>query len=187
MHTAEVVVTRELVQEETHQDAFLRLIVEYEPALRRLAGVYLRQPADREDLFQEIAVALWQAIPRFRGESTVRTWLYRIAHNVALSSAAKLYRRGATEQAGPVPTDPQPAPRDAEHEILRVEKQRLLAVAIRELPVIDRQIVLLHLEGLAYAEIVEVCGLSETAVATRLSRIREKLKEKIQAKEVGRP
>jgi len=186
MHTAEAVVTREFVREEAQRDTFLRLIAEYEPALRRLAGAYLRPSADREDLFQEIAIALWQALPQFRGKSSVRTWLYRIAHNVALSSAAKRHRQDAREQPVPDQIGLKSAARDAEQEILQAEKQRLLAAAIRELPVADRQIMLLHLEGLAYAEIVEICGLSETAVATRLSRIREKLKDKIQAKEAGR-
>lgn len=146
-------------KEADRHEVFLRLIAEYEPALRRLAGGYLRQPADREDLFQEIAVALWQAIPQFRRESSVRTWLYRIAHNVALSCAAKLQRRGAKEQPVPDELDPKSGASNVEQEILRAEKQRLLIIAIRELPVLDRQIILLHLEGLGYAEIVEICGM----------------------------
>ncbi len=62
--------------------------------MRRLAAVYVNDGRDREDLVQEIAVALWQAIPKFRGEASERTWLYRIAHNTAITASAKLWRRG---------------------------------------------------------------------------------------------
>lgn len=69
----------------------------------------------------------------------------------------------------------------AEDSLLQAEKARLLNASIRELGIVDRQIVLLHLEGLSYAEIEEVAGLSQTAIATRLTRAREKLKQKIRA------
>lgn len=166
---------------ETNRDAFLGLIGQYEPAIRRLARAYLDQAADQEDLFQEIAVALWQSLPGFRGESSQRTWVYRIAHNVAISHSAKLRRRGGTEGAIPEAFDPPSAAIGVEHELLQVEKLRMLHAAIRELAPIDRQIVLLHLEGLTYAEMEEITGLSESAIATRLTRSREKLKAKIRA------
>jgi RNA polymerase sigma-70 factor (ECF subfamily) len=169
---------REAAHVTSQHDTFLRFIAQYEPALRRLAGAYVEQTADREDLFQEIAVAIWQAVPRFRGESSERTWLYRIAHNVAISSAAKLRRRGQAEGRMPEHFDHASLAPNGEQEAFRSEKLRLLNESVRGLPAIDRQIILLHLEGLSYAEIEEVSGLSETAVATRLSRIREKLKEK---------
>jgi len=165
--------------QEASQQTFLRLIAQYESALRRLAGAYVAQSTDREDLFQEIAVAIWQAVPGFRGESSERTWLYRIAHNVAISSVAKARRRGQREEGMAERFDYASLAPNAEQEVLRSEKLRLLNEAIRDLPAIDRQIILLHLEGLSYGEIEEVSGLSEAAVATRLTRIREKLKEKI--------
>ena len=178
-----VVVTRE----SERYDVFVRLIGQFEPALRRLAAAYFDRDGDCEDLFQEIALALWQAIPKFRRESSERTWLYRIAHNVAISLAAKTYRRGTRETSLPEELEhPSPAA-DAEEEMLREEKRRALVDAIRGLAPTDRQIILLHFEGLSYAEIEEVSGLSETAIATRLSRIRAKLKEEIRRREVGKP
>jgi RNA polymerase sigma-70 factor (ECF subfamily) len=177
--------TGETAREATRRDTFLRLIEQYGPALKRLAGAYLDREADREDLFQEIAVALWQAIPAFRGESSERTWLYRIAHNVAISDSARLRGHRRREEAAPELFDRASAAPDAEKELLREEKRRLLVEAIRELSGVDRQIVLLHLEGLSYAEIEEVSGLSQAALATRLTRAREKLKEHIRSKEGG--
>ena len=171
------------VVDTTKRETFLRLVAEYEPALRRLAGAYLEQTADREDLFQEIAVALWQAIPRFRGESSERTWLYRIAHNVAITGATRLRGRGRREEPISEPFEHISHLPTAEQGLLHREKQRLLIEAVRQLPMVDRQVILLHLEGLSYAEIETISGLSETAIATRLTRIREKLRAQIHGKE----
>lgn len=165
--------------------SFRALMEQYEPALRRLAGAYVAQAADREDLFQEIAVAIWQAIPRFRGEASERTWLYRIAHNVAISSAARLRRKMQREESIPELFDRASQSSDAEQNLLSEEKRRLLIDSVRDLPAVDRQIVLLHLEGLSYAEIEGVTGLSETAIAARLTRIREKLKARIHSTNGG--
>lgn len=185
MHAEALLETSKATGERIRRDSFLELIEQYEPALRRLAGAYLVQAADRDDLFQEIAVALWRAIPGFRGGSSQRTWVYRIAHNVAISSAAKLRRRGRTEETMPERFEHASGARNAEQEVLRAEKLRLLNDSIRDLPVTDRQIILLHLEGLSYAEIEEISGLSETAIATRLTRIREKLRKTIHGMEGG--
>ena len=185
---AEAVAETSLVsQESDRNDVFLRLMQQFEPALRRLAAAYFDREADRADLFQEIALALWQAIPRFRRESSERTWLYRIAHNVAISSSARTRRRARREEFLSEEFEHPSAAAGAEEGLLLGEKRRALVDSIRLLAATDRQIILLHLEGLSYAEIEEVSGLSETAIATRLSRIRAKLKEEIRKREVGKP
>ena len=175
--------TLEGVRDASRHDRFLRLITHYEPALRRLAGAYLERTSDREDLVQDIALALWKAIPAFRGDSSERTWLYRIAHNVAITSAVKTIRRGKREERiSDAFEHPSSAP-DTEHELLSEEKRRLLFDSIRSLPTVDRQLVVLHLEGLSYTEIERVTGLSQSAIATRLSRIRGRLRGEIQSRE----
>ena len=176
-----------VTKESERNDVFLRLIQQFEPALRRLAAAYFDREADRADLFQEIALALWQAIPSFRRESSERTWLYRIAHNVAISSSAKTHRQARREEFLPEEFEHPSAAADAEQGLLLDEKRRAMVDSIRRLAATDRQITLLHLEGLSYAEIEEVSGLSETAIATRLSRIRARLKEEIRRGEVGKP
>ena len=172
--------TRDQARDETRRERFLALIGQYEAPLRRLVGAYLAHPADREDLFQEIALALWQAIPGFRGEASERTWLYRIAHNIAISACARRGRRGRHEEPMPEGFEPPAAGASSEERLVREEKRRLLLLAIRELPAVDRQVVLLHLEGLGYSEIEEVCGLSQSAIATRLTRIRDRLRDRLQ-------
>lgn len=185
---AEAVAETALVSEESDRnDVFLRLMQQFEPALRRLAAAYFDREADRADLFQEIALALWQAIPRFRKESSERTWLYRIAHNVAISSSAKTHRRARREEFLSEEFEHRSGAAGAEEGLLLGEKRRALVDSIRRLAAADRQVILLHLEGLSYTEIEEVSGLSETAIATRLSRIRAKLKEEIRKREVAKP
>lgn len=163
------------------REAILRLMEQYEPALRRLTAGYADQPADREDLFQEIAMALWQALPNYRGEASERTWLYRIAHNIAITASTRRWTRRKREEPMPEMFDaPSPA-MNSEDELLRSERQGQLLSAIRSLPTVDRQLVLLHFEGLSHAEIQQISGLSQSAIATRLSRLRDRLKHKVQA------
>lgn len=131
-------------------------------------------------------MALWRALPAFRGDASRRTWLYRIAHNVAISASTRIRSRGKREEPILETSDHAAASLNAEQELLQKEKQRLLLEGVRRLGVVDREIVLLHLEGLSNAEIEEVSGLSQAAVATRLTRIREKLKLKIQQQVHGK-
>ena len=176
-----------LAADTLRRGTFLRLMDEYQPAIHRLAAAYVETSADREDLFQEIATALWQAIPSYRRESSERTWLYRIAHNTAITAAAKLRRRGRAESALDSAADPMPSSaRPVDEQMIRNERRDLMIQAVRTLSPLDRQLILLHLEGLSNDEIHEVCGLSEGAVATRLSRIRDRLAQEIRRKEAGR-
>jgi RNA polymerase sigma-70 factor, ECF subfamily len=165
---------------------FLRLMRQFEPALWRLVQVYTPKPADRDDLFQEIALALWRALPRFRGESSERTWLYRIAHNVALSGQVRRSKQDKrTSPVEPAMDWPSGQPHP-EQQALDQERRALLVALVVALPPADRQILLLHLEGLSDAEVGEISGLSPGAVATRLSRVRSRIGEKFRAMGVAR-
>lgn len=164
--------------------AFARLMEEYGVALRRLAGAYLRDAAARDDLFQEIALAIWTGLPGFRGEASERTWIYRIAHNTAATHAHKLRtRRGRERQAQDA--DPEPAERRTpETEMDDRSRQKRLFAALRELPTLDFQIAVMHLDGLSYSEISDVVGLTQTNVGARLSRIRAALAGRLNPAEV---
>lgn len=165
--------------------AFLRIFEEYAPAIERLAGAYAAAREDREDLVQEIAAALWRALPGYRAEASQRTWLYRIAHNVAITATFKQRRREKREVVPDQPPDLPSAGASAEQHLLAEEKRRILFAAIRGLAPMDRQITVLHLEGLSGAEIEAVTGIAESAVAARLTRIREKLRQAVRAREAG--
>ena len=151
---------------------FERLLTENRASLSRLAFSYTNTAADREDLLQDIALALWHALPGFRGECSDRTFLYRIAQNRALSALA---RRGAERPAiDDMPADPAPL---VETAIARQEESTHLADAVRRLPLPYRQVVVLMLEGLEYGEIAEVLGISESNVGVRLNRARPLLRQ----------
>jgi len=153
----------------------LRVLTENARSLERLVASYARSEADRRDLLQDIALALWSALPAFRGQCSERTFLYRVAHNRALSFAA---RRGAPteeiedhEDAAVATTGKNPA---MAYE--RSERASRLLAAVRALAVPHRQVVTLMLEGLSHKEIAEVLGTTENNVAVRANRARAALR-----------
>ena len=165
---------------------FARLIDEHGASLRRLAAAYLSDPTAREDLFQEIALAIWTGIPSFRGEASERTWVYRIAHNTAATHWQKLRRRSERERQ-PKDADPEPAARSTpESELSDSDERARFFAALRELPTMDFQIVTMHLSGLSYAEIGDVVGLTQTNVGARLTRARQSLAARMTVLEAQR-
>jgi RNA polymerase sigma-70 factor (ECF subfamily) len=143
-------------------------------ALARLARSYVRNDGDGDDLLQDIVVAIWRALPRFRGECSERTFLFRIAHNRAIAYITRR-RVPVVDIAGDVEVeDTRPNP----EETLSIDQQgRRLLEAVQRLPVNHRQVVTLVLEGLSYAEIADVLGISETNVGARLTRARQMLRQ----------
>jgi RNA polymerase sigma-70 factor (ECF subfamily) len=142
-------------------------------ALARLASSYARGSGDRDDLFQDIAVAIWQALPRFRGECSERTFVFRIAHNRGIAHIAR--RRSPAIESGEdlELRDKRPDPEQS----LSIEQQRQrLLEAILKLPVGYRQVVTLALEGMSYAEIGDVLGIAESNAGARLTRARQMLR-----------
>ncbi len=161
------------------QRDFDRILAADGPAIMRLAASYTNARSDRDDLVQEIALALWQALPRFRGECSERTFLFRIAHNRGIAWLARMRSRRA-ESGEPVEvSDPTP---DPESELAQEQRNRNLRRAVRRLPVPFRQVVTLTLEGLNYREIAEVLGISETNAGVRLTRARQMLREMLEEK-----
>ena len=153
----------------------IRLLDEYGPAIRRLCAAYTASAGDREDLAQEIALNLWTALPRFRGAASERTWLYRIAHNVALTYVHKARRYAGPLDCSEGVLDALAAADDVEGQAARAEQQQRLLTAVSRLPLDDRRLVLLYLEGLTGAEMAAGLGISEANAATRLSRLRKEL------------
>ena len=165
------------------QARLTRLIEHYQPALHRLVNFYEADRSRREDLFQEVLLGLWKAIPQFRGASSERTWFYRIAHNIAISAAYSQRRRERSELPMTGTVEYPCAAENPDNALILREKRDTMLAAIRVLPAIDRQVVVLHLEGLSHEEIEQVSGLSQNAIATRLSRIRARLSEAVRKME----
>ena len=166
--------------EPDHRAVYEDLLKRYARPLQRLAWSYEHDPGAREDLFQEIAMALWTALPRFRGESSERTWLYRVAHNTAISFSANRRRRDGREQPGDPEREPAHAP-PQEGDAIERQQRALLWTAVQALPVAERQMIVMHLEGLSASDIQTITGVSAGAVATRLTRIRQKLAARLRS------
>jgi len=158
-----------------HKALFQALLDDHGAALRRLCGGYERNEASRHDLEQEILLNLWRALPRYRGDAALRTWMYRIAHNVASRHIHK-------EVRAPIPSGNdqraklQPAsglgPDEA---VVQADARARLHDCIHQLRPVDRQIMLLFLEDLPQKEIGEITGLSQANVSTRVHRIKGEL------------
>jgi len=159
------------------EEQFDRILGDYGAAISRLAYSYEAVAGIREELVQEIALAIWQALARFRGECSERTFVFRIAHNRGLSHVWRRrppYRLLEELEESDQPVDPRPHP---EEQAARTDQRVRLMSAIQSLPVTYRQMIVLMLEGLSHAEIAEVMGVTENNVAVRLTRARKALKD----------
>lgn len=140
-------------------------------ALARVVASYAAPGPDREELGQEVALAVVRALPNFRGEASLKTYVLRIAHNVGMRHAV---RRRARQ------TDPEVDVADSSaspDQVLEASRDReRLHAAIRRLPIGQRQVLALALEELSHREIGTALGISENAVATRLHRAKTELR-----------
>ena len=141
-------------------------------ALERVAWGYVDNAPDREDLMQEILMALWRALPRFRGESSLRTFVLQVAHNRSITFATRRRRFEDLPEEGLLP-DPAPL---VEERLIEAQDRDRLFRAIRRLPEAQRQAVMLHLEGLSQREIAALQETSEGSVGVRLTRARKALR-----------
>lgn len=159
------------------EQQFGRILDKHGAAISRLAFSYESVASIREELVQEIALAIWQALAHFRGECSERTFVFRIAHNRGLSH---MWRRRPPHQPledledSDQPVDPRPHP---EEQVAKADQRTQLMSAIQSLPVVHRQMIVLTLEGLSHTEIAEVTGITENNVAVRLTRARKALKD----------
>lgn len=177
---------RAMAQQE-RQRRFEALLQEHRRIVFKIAGAYARDGSDRDDLAQEIALQAWRSFATFDARrAKFSTWMYRVALNVAISRSRNVKRVDAGRLE---PLDDRHletvASGSASHEeaLQRDERLAALHAFIHGLDALNRALVLLYLEDRTYAEIAEVLGISETNVATKLNRIKQKLREQMAAAE----
>ncbi len=129
-------------------DGFREIVAAHGPMLRRIAASYEADPALREELGQEILMAIWRALPGFRQEASIRTFVARIAHN-------------------------EPSPLES---LERLDQRDRLTAAVRTLPLSLRQVTIQTLEGFTPAEIADVLGVGANVVSIRLTRAKAALR-----------
>lgn len=141
-------------------------------AIERLARGYEADAELRRDLVQEIHAALWRSFAYFEEQCSERSWVYRVAHNVAVTHVIARRRLKAEALTGLDEIEALADPGDAEADAGRKRIVDRLLATIHRLKPADRQVMLLYLEELSAAEIGEVTGLSPGAVAVRIHRVK---------------
>lgn len=140
--------------------------------IARFAAGFERDRHARDDLAQEIMLAVWQALPGFRGEASLKTYILGIAHRRCASHVMKAVARPQHEELSDEWIDPRAGPET----VARTGQQRRrLLSAVRELPFGQRQLVLLALEGVSLDEMAAMLGISKNHVSVRLSRAKAAL------------
>jgi len=159
------------------QERFGELLEQHRRIVFKVASTYAFHAEDRADLAQEIAAQLWRAFPGYDAERPFSTWMYRIALNVAISQV----RSSAHRSEHAVPLD------ESLHDIADEnatdhesdQQVRALHRFIAQLDKLNRALLLLYLEDQSYRQIAEILGISETNVATKLSRLKQRIRDEI--------
>ena len=151
----------------------------YGAALERLARAYEANPDLRQDLLQEIHLALWRSFEKFAQRCSLRTWIYQVAHNVAASHVLRQQRTYAglvsLEEIEAIPM-----PAEGELGVDRSTALERLLRLIQRLKPVDRQVILSYLEGLDAASIGEITGISAANVAMKIHRVKSILTRRFQ-------
>jgi RNA polymerase sigma-70 factor (ECF subfamily) len=166
------------IAEPTRDARFDDALATHGPALERLARAWEADPDLRLDLLQEIHIALWRSLEAFDGRCSLRTWVYRVAHNIASSHVSRQMRLKAHEFVGleEMPEIPDRAANQTA--AVHHDQLDLLYAMIHQLKPLDRQVMLAYLEGLDAASTAEITGLSARNVATKIHRIKQLLAQR---------
>jgi RNA polymerase sigma-70 factor (ECF subfamily) len=141
-------------------------------ALERLARGYEADPDRRRDLLQDVHLAIWRSFASFDERCSIRTWVYRVAHNVAASYVTREHRLNSRTLVGLEVLETSPS---GELRELAVDQRHALEKLLRliqGLKPLDRQVILAYLEGLDAASIADITGISPGNVATKIYRIK---------------
>jgi RNA polymerase sigma-70 factor (ECF subfamily) len=163
------------------QANFEALLTEHRKIIFKLSAAFARNAEDRKDLAQEITVQLWRSFATYdERRAKFSTWMYRIGLNVAISQLRR-HRNSLVEPLSHYHLETiagnQPGPEED-------ERISALWAFINQLDALNRALMLLYLDDHSYAEIAEILGISETNVATKLSRIKQKLRQTISGSQV---
>jgi|ERR1700722_3500726 RNA polymerase sigma factor (sigma-70 family) len=162
------------------QERFQGLMEEHKKILYKVCHAYCRNPGDRDDLAQEIIVQLWRSFSAFDERVRFSTWMYRTALNVAIS----FYRRESVRTRHVVSGDEHLL--DAIDETANPSEEiQFLYDWIGKLDPLNKALVILYLDGNSYQEIADVLGISQTNVATKISRLKETLRQEAGVKQHG--
>ena len=158
------------------RDGFQTLLQQHRGIVAKVAGTYAWHPDDRDDLMQDIATQLWKAWPDYDPARPFATWMYRIALNVAISDV-RSRTRGPSSETWNEDHHDLADPHAHDHE--GRQQVDLLYRFIHAQPPLDRALLLLYLDDRSHREMADVLGLSETNVATKISRLKQRLRNEL--------
>ena len=154
------------------KELFIQSIQENERLIYKVASFYTDCKDDRDDLIQEIIYSLWKSFETFKHNSSLSTWMYRVAMNVAIFNLKKSKRKVTTVSIDlEVLNFPETGFTDYEEKIKTLQKH------IKNLNLLNKGLLMLYLESKSHEEIAEIIGISKSNVGTKLSRIKDKLKQ----------
>jgi RNA polymerase sigma factor (sigma-70 family) len=155
------------------QQQFESVIDSHGQSFMKIAATYEADQKLQQDLHQEILLAIWQALASFKGQSSLKTFVYRVAYNKAFNHVAK-HSRGPKHK---VLDDVHVCETDGPEQTIQNNNTLAnLMMAIRQLPVMQRQLITLALDGISYADIAIITGLSVSNVGVQLNRAKKQLK-----------
>jgi len=165
-------------REQNQDNLYASAIAEFGPAIARLAAACERDRDLQQDLLQDIHVAVWRSFAAFRNQCSLRTWVYRVAHNAAASFARRhrKFRRAHLVSLEQLDERAEESPVERLHDEAAVTER--LRELIRQLKPIDRDVILLYLEGIDAASIGDVLGLSADNVAQKIHRTKKVLQRR---------
>ncbi|TMM53170.1 sigma-70 family RNA polymerase sigma factor [Maribacter algarum] len=152
---------------------FLKALELNQEKLFRICSIYSKDDEDAKDLFQEVLVHIWRSMSTFKANSSMGTWMFRVALNVCLRFKSKHTKN----QNRFIRIDSITIANFGYKENSEVENEKLnsLRKCVKQLNEADKAIVALYLEGIAYKEISSILGLSENHIAVKIKRIKSKL------------
>ena len=150
------------------------VVARFAPALARVVATYERDPAFRDELLQEVLMAIVLALPRLTQPEKLKPFVFRIAHNRSLSHITRRMRERAHEETGTYADLPTPS---QEQTLIQAERSERLLEAIRQLALPYAQVMTLILEDMSYEEIAETLGITIDNVGVRVNRAKKQLRE----------
>ena len=159
------------MQKQEAEKQFEQHVRKNELLIYEVCRIYASTSADREDLFQEIVIQLWNAYPKFKGQSKFSTWLYRVALNTAITGLRKKKKFIESWEPSQLPERTSDENTGREEELLQLHK------AIEQLTQVEKAIVMLYMEDRSYEEMEEILGMSQGNLRVKMNRIKEKLRQ----------
>lgn len=166
--------------EDRKEIRFKEILEENSGRIKKICRYYCTNDEDKKDMYQEVLVNIWKSLDKFRGDSSISTWIYRIAVNTSISFSGKSYKNKKlyidhVPQSLSILLDEN----DLEQKFQIEEQLEQLEICINQLSVIDKILISLVLEGLSMREIADVVGLTEPNVKVKIHRVKEQLKQNL--------